>query len=59
MTTLQSRALLLVATVGALALACCTTLPWQAACGQGSGRVVDEAMCVGRAAARIPAAAEE
>ena len=55
MTTLQSRALLLVATVGALALACCTTLPWQAACGQGSGRVVDAAMCVGRGGARVPA----
>jgi hypothetical protein len=42
-----------VVTVGALALACCTTLPWRGV-RQGSGRVVDEAMCVGRTAASFP-----
>ena len=47
------------AAVGVLALACCTTLPWQAACGHGSGRVLDEAMCAGRTAASFPAADED
>jgi len=42
-----------------LALACCSTLPWQASCGHGAGHVVDEALCVGRTAASFPAADED
>jgi hypothetical protein len=45
--------------LGILALACCSTLPWKASCGHGSGRVVDEALCVGRDAGSFPAADED
>jgi hypothetical protein len=45
--------------LGILALACCSTLPWKASCGHGSGRVVDEALCVGRDAGSFAAADED
>ena len=37
----------------------CSTLPLISMCGQGSGRVLDEAMCVGRAAESFLAADED
>jgi hypothetical protein len=37
----------------------CSTLPLSSMCGQGSGRVLDEAMCVGRATESFPAADED
>jgi hypothetical protein len=45
--------------LGILLLACCSTLPFEASCGHGSGRVVDEALCVGRDARSFPAADED
>ena len=59
MKTKRSRALPLAVIAGALVLACCTTLPWQASCGRGGGNVLDEALCVGRMAGSFPAADED
>jgi hypothetical protein len=59
MKTKRSRALALAVIAGALVLACCTTLPWQASCGRGGGNVLDEALCVGRTAGSFPAADED
>ena len=59
MKTKRSRALALAVIAGALVLACCTTLPWQASCGRGGGNVLDEALCVGRMAGSFPAADED
>jgi len=55
----QFRAVRALPALAILALACCSTLPWQASCGHGAGHVVDEALCVGRTAASFPAADED
>jgi len=55
----QIRAVRALPVLAILALACCSTLPWQASCGHGAGHVVDEALCVGRTAASFPAADED
>jgi len=55
----QFRAVRALPVLAILALACCSTLPWQASCGHGAGHVVDEALCVGRTAASFPAADED
>jgi hypothetical protein len=47
------------AVIALLTLACCATLPWSASCGQGTGNVRDEALCVGRTADSFPAADED
>ncbi len=58
--TMQKRyAFLLLPALGVLALACCSTLTSESSCGHGAGRVVDEALCVGRTAASFPAADED
>jgi len=57
--TTQFRAVRALPVLAILALACCSTLPWQASCGHGAGHVVDEALCVGRTAASFPAADED
>ena len=58
--TMQKRyAFLLLPALGVLALACCSTLTSESSCGHGAGRVVDEALCVGRSAASFPAADED
>jgi hypothetical protein len=42
-----------------LILACCSTLVLSPSCGRGSGKILDEAMCVGRTAESFPAADED
>jgi hypothetical protein len=59
MTIAQSRVARTLPLAGVLALACCSTLPWDATCGHGSGNVRDEAMCVGRTPDSFPAADED
>ncbi len=54
-----SHLALVVPAVSVLILACCSTLPWTASCGQGAGRILDEAMCAGRKAESFPAADED
>jgi len=54
------RSMLGFATVAVLSLACCSTLPMQATCGgQGSGHMLDEAMCAGRSPESFPAADDD
>ncbi|HEY2815730.1 MAG TPA: hypothetical protein VGK44_01210 [Casimicrobiaceae bacterium] len=42
-----------------LILSCCSTIPLGSSCGSGSGRVLDEAKCVGRTAESLPGANED
>jgi len=53
-----SRLAWLVPALSVLGLSC-STLPSASMCGSGSGRVLDEAMCVGRDALSFPAADED
>jgi hypothetical protein len=55
----RSGLALVVLALGAFGLACCSTLPFGTSCGHGSGFVLDEAKCVGRAPESFPAADED
>src|SRR5437588_8849554 len=54
----NSRLTWLIPALSVLGLSC-STLPLGSMCGHGSGRVLDEAMCVGRDAASFPAADDD
>src|SRR5437667_11529722 len=58
MTMGYSRFAWLCPALGILGLSC-STLPLGSMCGRGSGQVLDEAMCVGRAAESLAAADED
>ena len=42
-----------------LILSCCSTIPLGSSCGSGSGRILDEAKCIGRTAESLPGADED
>jgi hypothetical protein len=53
------KALTALTATAVVLLACCTTLPSRYACGGGSGEVLDEALCAGRAPDSFRAASDD